>query len=179
MSIIFQSTDQINDALCPILQNITGLSNNQIIIQHATDGQPFQQIEQDVLYVETYIEQSIEEIFKNREDVYDSTSETINRTQQASRMLMVHLIVYGPNSDLYIARINEKIYFQSNKLALEGINLFLIPDRTEYQNKIFEKMGQRWWQRSDLKLRFYNTVQTEETINTIKDVVYQTQEDYE
>ena len=80
---------------------------------------------------------------------------------------------------MYIARINEKIYFQSNKLALEGINLFLIPDRTEYQNKIFEKMGQRWWQRSDLKLRFYNTVQTEETINTIKDVVYQTQEDYE
>ena len=45
--------------------------------------------------------------------------------------------------------------------------LALVPDLTDFQNKTYEKINGQWWERSDLKLRFYNSVTVDEHIDTI------------
>ena len=38
---------------------------------------------------------------------------------------------------------------------------------TDFQDKTYEKINGQWWERSDLKLRFYNSVTVDEHIDTI------------
>ena len=177
MAYVFQTTDEINEIIATMVQNITGFAADKVLFQHPENGQPFQKIDENVIYVETYIEQDVRNTFKNRSDKYNSEDQTITRTQQSTRTLIEHIIMYGPTCDSVTCKINESVYMTSFKDYLNANHLFLIPDRTEYNGKMFEKLGSRWWTRGDLKLYFSNTVSIDETIATIQDVDYTIKEE--
>ena len=86
------------------------------------------------------------------------------------RTLKVQFVFYGPHSDNNSTIINESFYFDSTKQLLYENNLALIPDRTEQPTIHYEKINEQWWQRSDLKIYFYNSISTEETLDIISDV---------
>ena len=65
--------------------------------------------------------------------------------------------------------LNEVFYTDGAKQFLYKNNLALIPDRTNYPNKTIENINEQWWNRSDLKLYFYNSISIEETTGTIED----------
>ena len=37
-------------------------------------------------------------------------------------------------------------------------NLSLIPSSIIVRNRFFEKINERWWERSDIELKFYNSI---------------------
>ena len=99
---------------------------------------------------------------------YESESKSFVYTQQSSRTLTVHFIAYGPESGAYLAYLNEYFYFDETKYQLRKNYLNLVPDRTDGPIRLMEQTNSQWWERWDLKLRFYNTVSVENVVHEIE-----------
>lgn len=58
-------------------------------------------------------------------------------------------------------------YFPNFEYIINNNNLYLVPDRTVGPSRVPELYNGRWWQRSDLELRFYNSVVVETNVDRI------------
>lgn len=163
---ILQSAQELEDYFAELLTNLTGLPEDKVLLQHQPEGQPSSSKDQDVLYIEVTFVPDERENFKNRFKTYNTENEGYTFTQQAQRTLSVQFVFYGPNSSELATLVNEKVYFQDQKLSFQRNHLALVPDRTEGPLRMHENYNGQWYDRCDLTLYFYNTLQVEEEVGT-------------
>lgn len=161
------SLDDLDILFADFIQEQLGLKDDQVLISYQQRGQKFSQIDEDVVYVKVLQEQDERYVYKQRKRSYDRETERVTTSQSAMRTLLLQVVFYGPNSDILSTKLNERFYFDSAKQFLYKNNLSLIPDLTDFNNKTYEKINEQWWERTDLKLRFYNSVTVDEITNTI------------
>lgn len=162
------SLDDLDILFADFIQDQLELNNNQVLISYQQRGQKFPQIDKDTVFVKVFQEQDERLIYKQRKRSYDKETERVISSQTAMRTLLLQVVFYGCNSDILATTLNERFYFDSAKQFLYKNNLALIPDLTDFHDKTYEKINGQWWERSDLKLRFYNSVTVEEKTNTIE-----------
>lgn len=160
--------DDFDLLLADYIQKKLNMSEDKVLISHQQKGQKSSRINEDVCYVKFYDEPDERQVWKNRK--YENEGDKVKVTQYTMRTLMLQLTFYGPNADNLCTRINEYFYHEGTKQFLYENNLSFIPDRTVEPRKFYEKINEQWWQRSDLKLYFYNTISTEELLDTIDSV---------
>lgn len=156
------SLDDLDVIFADFIQEQLELSDDQVRIAYQQRGQKFSQIDKDVVYVKVFQEQDERYVYKQRKRSYNSETERVTSSQSAMRTLLLRVVFYGPNSDILSATLNERFYFDSAKQFLYKNNLALIPDLTDFQDKTYEKINEQWWERTDLKLRFYNSITIDE-----------------
>lgn len=168
------SLDDLDILFADFIQDQLELNNDQVLISYQQRGQKFPQIDKDTVFVKVFQEQDERLVYKQRKRSYDKETERVISSQTAMRTLLLQVVFYGCNSDILATTLNERFYFDSAKQFLYKNNLSLIPDLTDFHDKIYEKINGQWWERSDLKLRFYNSITVDEKISTIEklDVKY-------
>ena len=149
------------------VQDVLGLKQEQVLISYRERGQPSSVIAKDVCYVHTNLEDDEVQIFKNRKKSYDPETENVTITQQAMRRIMLQVVFYGPNSDVLSTTLNEYCYTEDAKQFFYNNDLALIPSLISRPIKTHEKINERWWERVDLKLRFYNSISVDTEVSTI------------
>lgn len=133
-------------------------SNVGVIIDWASQGQPFQDITQDVFYLGvTQVNDpfTIARDITILEDTGDETS--VFQQQNYTRCWRCHWCVYGPNSTdrtrlLYEALMTQQIH---DLLAVD--NLYMIAELPTPQ-RIVEEINGQWWERVDFNAEFYEYV---------------------
>lgn len=163
-----KSLDEIAILFSDIVVSLTGLDNELVTVQYQRFGQPSTSYNINSAYVFAKQEQDNNNIFKNRIRIYNSADKTYTYRQQATRVISINTIFYGPDSRELSSLLNESIYFEGTKYTLYKNDLFLIPDRTYGPINLNEKHNGQWWQRSDIELRFYNPIIIEETVQTFE-----------
>lgn len=161
------SLDDLDILFADFIQDQLELNNDQVLISYQQRGQKFPQIDKDTVFVKVFQEQDERLIYKQRKRSYDKETERVISSQTAMRTLLLQVVFYGCNSDILATTLNERFYFDSAKQFLYKNNLALIPDLTDFHDKTYEKINGQWWERSDLKLRFYNSITVDEITNTI------------
>lgn len=164
------SLDQFDDLFADYIQQKLGLSQEQVLIAYPQDGQTSSGINEDVIYVHTDQDDDERNLTKNRLKHYDSETELATITQYAMRTLSLHVVFYGPNSQVYQTILYEKAFLEDSKEFFYKNNLALIPDRIEISKQLHEKINGRWWHRADLVLRFYSSVSVDLSTETIENI---------
>lgn len=165
MDEIIYSSDSLNTFFANYITDVLNFDETKVLIQHSVDGNPFQKIDDNKIYVENYFVNDENSSFKNRNQRYDEDKEVFIRSQQSTRVVEFNIIFYGPDSDTLLYRLKENLYFSESKIKFENNHMFLIPDSINVTSRLFEKYGNRWWQRSDLHVSFYVTFSVNETNN--------------
>lgn len=175
MAEILQSIDSLELFFADLVTSLTGLQEDRVLIKYPEEGQPSSKISVDVAYVKVLPEPDERAIYKNRKKVYNEINEEFTITQQSTRTISMHVVFYGPNCHELATRLNEKFYFDNTKYLLLKNYLSLVPDRTNGPVRLPENHNGRWWQRCDIELQFYNTLQIEETVKTFKEIDVRTE----
>lgn len=175
MATVFQTIDQLETLFAGIVTDITGLPENCVLIQYQSEGQPSSRIGENVAYVSVSQKYDSPSIYKSRTRNYNTADETYTYTQKAGRTLSLQVIFYGPDCYELCALFNEKMYFENTRYLLSKNNLSFIPDRTSGPVRLTEFHNERWWQRCDTTLEFYNLIVTEEIVGTFKELDIKTE----
>lgn len=168
MAQILQTTKELELFFCNLVVEALNVDKEKVSRMFLTLGQPAYTSGETMVYVAVERERDERDIFKNRSKKYESENKTFVYTQQSSRTLTVHFVAYGPESGAYLAYLNEYFYFDETKYQLRKNYLNLVPDRTDGPIRLMEQTNSQWWERWDLKLRFYNTVSVENVVHEIE-----------
>lgn len=163
-----KALNELDILFADFIQNKLNMQADKVLISYQQKGQVSSKIDEDICYVKVFDEPDERHVWKNRK--YEAAEDQVKVTQYTMRTLMLQVTFYGPNADSLITRLNEYFYYDTTKQFLYENELSFIPDRTVEPRKFYEKINEQWWQRSDLKLYFYNTISTEELIDTIESV---------
>ena len=163
-----KSLNEIDILFADFIQEKLNMQTGKVLISYQQKGQISSKIDEDVCYIKVFEEPDERHIWKNRKHKYDMSEGTLNVTQYTMRTLMLQVTFYGPNADNFCTKVNEYFYHDGTKQFLYENDLAFIPDRTIEPRKFYEKINEQWWQRSDLKLYFYNSISTEEILDTIE-----------
>lgn len=167
MANVIDKLEDIELFLADIVCDMIGLEQENVLIQYVTEGQPSFDIEQDICFVKVAQEIDERDIYKTRKMVYNKNNDNFDYKQYSQRTLNAHFIFYGPNCYELCKLLNESFYFPNFEYIINNNNLYLVPDRTVGPNRVPELYNGRWWQRSDLELRFYNSVVVETNVDRI------------
>lgn len=162
------SLDALDLLFAEFILSKLDLTKDQIRISFAQKGQISSKIDEDRCYVKFFDEPDERHVWKNRK--YDSIDNKLKVTQYTMRTLKLQVIFYGPNADNLSTKLNEIMYFDSSKEFLRTNNLSLIPEKTVQPTIHYERINEQWWHRSDLNLYFYNSISTEDVLDTIESV---------
>ena len=163
-----QTIEEIETLFADLICSLTELPSDKVLIQYEPQGQPSAKRSEDVVYVEADIVPEDREAFKVRTRTYSEQSEKYTYSQQAQRTLSIQLVFYGPHAPELATVVNEKMYFESQRIFLKKNNLSLIPTQTDGPRKLHENYNGQWWQRCDLILQFYNAVIVDDIVNTFE-----------
>ena len=163
-----KSLNDLDILFADFIQDKLSMQPDKVLVLYQQKGQKSSKIDEDVCYVKVFEEPDERHIWKNRK--YENVDSKVKVTQYTMRTLMLQVTFYGPNADNFCTRISEYFYHDGTKQLLYENNLSFIPDRTVEPRKFYEKINEQWWQRSDLKLYFYNSISTEEVLDTIESV---------
>ena len=164
-----QTLDQLDDLFADFVQSILGLEEEQVRISYSTKGQRAPKINESVVYIHTEQRQDDVQVFKNR-DISQELTGRFNTSQTSMRRLSLLCSIYGTNCDTLATQLKERMYFESSRLFFEQNNLALISERITISNKIHELINERWWERVDVELAFYNSVTVDETVYPFEEV---------
>jgi hypothetical protein len=162
--------DDLDTLFANYIQNTLNLDADKVLISYQTRGKIASDISDTVVYIHTeqYYEDQTQ--YKQRREVYNSATNKVDVYQQTMRTLSLDIVFYGPQSAELATLLNELIYFDSSKQFFSNNNLALIPDGTTLTLHIHEIINGEWWDRCDLKLRFYNSIETTDAVNAIDSV---------
>lgn len=165
-----KSYAELSNFFADLVESMLGLTQDKVLIQYQAEGQPMPKFGDNVVFVNVQPEIDERNIYKSRQEVYNSTNDNFTYSQQSQRTLVVGLIFYGNKANENAKIVNESMYFPTYEYMLSQYDLSFVPDRTDGPHKMPELVNGRWWNRSDLKLRFYNMVSMKTTIDRITDV---------
>lgn len=158
-SIVTKKLSEIELAFADFIQEYLGMTQDKVLLMFRQEGQISSKINEDVVYLRLYQESDDVDIIKERfktpniiqlKDLIDN--------QISMRVLTLKIIIYGPNSETLSTKIKECFFMQPGDQFLYDNNLSLIPSSIIVRNRFFEKINERWWERSDIELKFYNSI---------------------
>lgn len=161
MANVIQRTEDIEVFFADLITEITNIPDELTLLRYAKDGQGSHLIDTDCAYISISEETDTRANFKNRSYVKDIHGNIQNVVQQASRTLVLTCVFYGPNSYELATLFNESLYLFEIKEKLDKMYLHIVSERTDGPIKTRELFNRQWYERTDLILRFYNTIQIE------------------
>lgn len=162
--------EELSNFFADLVENMLGLTQDKVLIQYQAEGQPMPKFGENVVFVNVQPEIDERNIYKSRTEIYDEKNDNFVYTQKAQRTLVVEFVFYGSKANENAKLVNESMYFPNYEYMLSKYDLALVPDRTDGPHKMPELVNGRWWNRSDLRMRFYNLVSYKTTIDRIADV---------
>ena len=139
-------------------------------ISWPTEGAPAWLITDNVCFIQ--VTEEDDSYNKLRESKYENIiDDTENITSETwyTRVIGLHLVLYGPNSFTNAMQIRDKMYNYETKTTLEENNLHLIPIINS-PVRMPELFQGRWWERIDVEFKFNELVIREDTVPLIKSV---------
>ena len=160
------SVHNFDDLFADLITQCSGLDSNKVLISYSEKGQVSSSINDNVCYIHTEHVSDYVDQYKNRKEVFNNQTGKTSIFQSSMRVLELRITFYGPQSDVLGVKVKEKLYLDSSKQFLYKINLALIPEKDTIM-KTHELINDRWWDRVDVTLFFYNSVTIEEIVDVV------------
>lgn len=177
MAQILQSLSSLEEFFADLVQDLLGLPADRVLIQDNQEGQPAINMNEDAVYVKVLPDPDEREVYKTRTREFHETKHEYTYTQRSQRTLQLYMVFYGPNCNELSLLFNEKLYFNNVQILLKQKYLSIVPDRTRGPIHLNEVKNGQWYNRSDLTIGLYNTVQVEETVPTFETIIVNTEVD--
>jgi hypothetical protein len=144
---------------------------NKVRISWPVDGAPAWKITEDVTFLRIGDE---EDPFSLLRDTTYSTLDNDNANQETSytRVMNVHWVCYGPNSNDSAFMIRNKLYSQIVRDLLNDKQVFLVP-KIDSPIRSPELFNGQWWDRSNLNAKFNLPVVFDTTVPYLKSATVQ------
>lgn len=134
-------------------------------INWPTEGAPAAQITQDIIYLRCIEVES--PINKQREIFHQDSSPDLIERIGYSRTMEVSFICYGPYSYDNAEFLRAAFFYQEIHDLLAAQSVYIIPDIAE-PRRVPELFESRWWERTDIQMRFNVLVVRERTVPYIE-----------
>lgn len=177
MAEIIQAITEIEDFFADIVTEISGLDSKNVQISYQQFGRPYFKHGENIIFVSVFPEVDNREIYKNRTSNYDSENNVFVYSQKAQRTLALSLVLYGEGSYEIATRIMHKFYFPEYKYLFDKNFLSIVPDRTDGVIRTMEHFDGQWWNRCDIKFRFYNVVNLETQLPAFDEIDFNVEVD--
>ncbi len=161
MAEILQSLRELENIFADFVTQATGLDEKKVLISYESQGRPSFKHGEDIIFVTIFPVVDDREQYKNRKMKYNKETDNFLEEQKSQRTLEVSIVAYGENSYKYSTLIMNAFYMPDYKLMFDRNYLFLVPDHISGVNRVPEQFDGRWWERCDLRARFYNSVNIE------------------
>ena len=143
----------------------TGIPKTHVQVSFPQYGRPAFQYGEDVIYFSVMPQVDIAEQYKSIHLVYDDGSEQFDYTQCSQRTVHLDVIAYGPNSYNNLLMLSNWFYSPDAQIELKNNYLSFVPDHIFGVTRTFEAHNGQWWERADLRERFYAAANIEMKIN--------------
>ena len=159
--------DQLDMLFADYVQEVLRLQDYQVMLQYNETGIKSSKMEENVIYLKTHKIQ--DDVEANKLRVYRYNNQTGNQDVEQTTMssFMVSFVGYGPKVVYMLTKLNDIFYQDSSKQFFYKNNIALVPSRTEFVTNVHEKINERFWQRSDLKVYFYTSYTFGTEVKTI------------
>lgn len=139
---------------------------NKVRISWPVDGAPAWKITEDVTFLR--IGDEDDDFTLLRDTIYSALNDdNANQETSYTRVIKVHWVCYGPNSNDNAFMIRNKLYSQTIRDLLNAQQVFLVPSIDQPIRTPEQKDGQ-WWDRSNLNAKFNLTVAFDTTVPYLK-----------
>ena len=154
--------DQLNILFQIMIMNILGLLHGSPIdyltpakavrVSWPTDGAPAWGITEDIVFLRTT--EDDDPINRQRESKYSNKDgQSLNDEVSYTRVISLNLVFYGPNSFKNAQIVRDGVFQDNYRRLLAKDKIYLIPDIPSPQ-RAPELFQGKWWERTDLELRF-------------------------
>src|SRR5271157_5815598 len=165
---------QMNAMLQPLVCGMIGIMNPDstqlVLIQYPTQGAPFQDVRDDILYINC----------RPKDDPYDRIRDRANLPVPGNPILIeeqwnytrvwaVHFCLYGPNSLDRARAVRSAMYQDYYCEQLAASQLFPVPDAPP-PVRVPEELNAQWFERCDFEVEMYEFVTETITRQTVKSV---------
>ena len=165
-----QTLDNLDILFADFVQTTLNLEASQVRIAYADVGQIAPKMGETVIYLHTEQQQDDVQMYKNRETSQE-VSGRFTTSQSSMRRLSLLCSIYGTTCDTLATQLKERMYFENSRMFFENNNLALLSERITISNKIHELINERWWERVDVELAFYNSVTVDENVQPFEEVM--------
>ena len=156
MATMIQTLNELDELFADHIQEMLGLQPEHVRIGYSETGQLAPKYNETVIYVHTH-----------QED--DDVDRYINTNEQKELSGKFDVTVTAMRRLMMAIKIRQRMFHESSRIFLEEHNLALISNRTTMNNKIHELVNDRWWERVDLKIGFYNSVSVGEEVDPFEE----------
>ena len=162
------SLEDLDILFADYAQEILGLSQDKVLIQHTEKGQISSTINENVAYIHVGLVNDAVQNLKERKREF--TNGKFKTTQHSMRIIELFVMFYGPDSVDLSTLLADSFFLECGKEFLYKNNLSLIPSSVTNGITLHERFNGQWWKRSDLKVQFYNSIQVSEDVNKLDSV---------
>jgi hypothetical protein len=127
------------------------------------EGQPFQQITEDIAYLRCY---EVDDQYNRVRDLIYSTNLPYTETWKFTRVWETYWSIYGPNSFDNARIIRSSMWLQSVHDMFASANLYWVTDAGA-PVRAPELMDGQWWPRTDFHARFNELVTETNAQNSV------------
>lgn len=168
MANIITSLNEFDVLFADFVTNKLNMNANKVLISYPKEGQIMPRFNEDVCFVYSSEEFSDVQLYKSRKEEYIESTNKWKTSQASMRRITVNFTFYGANCDRNSILLKEMMYFPGTNEWLHQNNLALIPSDITLVNKVREKIDNRFWERAELTISFYNSTVVEEEVNMIE-----------
>lgn len=129
-------------------------------------GQPFQQISEDVVYLRCY---EIDTQYNRVRDLSYQNSPVFTEKWNYTRAWETCWTIYGPNSFDNSRLVRSSLFLQGIRDQFAAAQLYWVSDPAA-PVRVPELMDSQWWERVDFKARFYEFVTESNNPNYVESV---------
>jgi hypothetical protein len=165
---------QISAMLQPIVCGMLGVtdpsSTSMVRISYPTQGAPFQDVADDVVYINCKPKDDPYDRIRDRASFSDPDNPILNEERwNYTRAWAVHLCFYGPSSLDRARAVRSAFYQDYFTEELAQLDLFPIPDAPP-PVRVPEELNGQWFERCDFEADLYEFVTETITRQTVKSV---------
>lgn len=143
----------------------TGVPADHVMISFQQYGRPAFSPADDVIFFSIMPQIDIAEQYKSIALEYDAASGQFDYTQCSQRTLHLDVIAYGTGGYNNLLMLSNWFYSPDAQIELKNNGLSFVPDHIYGVTRTYEEYNGQWWERADLRERFYCAANIEMKIN--------------
>ena len=148
------------------------INQDKVRIAWPTGGAPAWRIDEDITFLQIT---PVDDFFARQRDIgySDQDTENAKRSVNYSRVHQIQWICYGPSSFENIETIRHSIFLPDFKNQFKTKNMHLVTDVGMPQRSP-ELFNGRWWERSNITVRYNEGVERSSTVPYIQEIKIET-----
>ncbi|WP_303229420.1 hypothetical protein [uncultured Dialister sp.] len=143
-----------------------GKTKPPVRLTYPTHGAPDWTVKDDVVFL-TYTDVSGDDTSQPVHEKWIDEETKLIRRHFTNRVIQIGFTAYGPNGYDNLLKIRHAFYDGSPVLRAADLMLIPSPETPQYVPENYQNM---WWDRTDMSLRFNNTMWWDETVSIIQRV---------